>query len=436
MSNKSAHSVCLNFKKNLYGKSIASHYQWRFPPPRIAPHHRWFRDARIGMFIHWGLYSLLGQGEWAMFHNRIPVEEYARLAGRFNPVKFKVESWVRLAKEAGMRYAVLTTRHHDGFCLFDSQASDFTSVKTAARRDFVAEFVAACHKHGLRVGLYYSLGDWRFQLPKIRETPAGARAAVAQAHAQVRELLTRYGRIDLLWYDGGWCYPSRPTDGMAEVRRYWQADRLNAMARRLQPHILLNNRAGKEEDFATPEGHVTPVAGRVWEACLTIGQWWGYHRHDKARRTPCEIIRHVSTAAAGAGNLLVNIGPRANGEVVAAERNVLQAMGAWVRKHREAVYDSGPCPYVNRGVGPFSARGRMVYWFMWYWPGSTAVIPNLANHVIRARLLTTGRRLKAEQTRDGRTLIRGLPANPPDPYVTVMKLEVDGAPRPTEMIWS
>lgn len=424
------------FQESHKGKGICPEWQWRFAPPEIPPYHQWFREARLGLFIHWGLYALLGRGEWAMYHDRMPLDEYARLARKFNPKGFRVESWIRLAKAAGMRYAVLTTRHHDGFCLFDSAVSDFTSVKTAARRDFVAEFVTACRRHGLRVGLYYSLGDWRYQLPKLRETPAGARAAVAQVHAQVRELLTRYGAIDVLWYDGGWCYPSLPTDGQAEVRRYWQADRLNAMVRRLQPHILVNDRAGKAEDFASSEGVVAPTAGRMWEACLSAGRYgWGYDRYEKVRRPLADIMTNLATAVAGGGNLLWNIGPRPSGEVSAYERSILGAMGNWVKRHAEAVYGSGPCPYINRGVGPFAAKGSTVYWFMCHWPGRTAVVPNIANRVIRASLLTTGQRLRTERTPDGRTIFHGLPAESPDPCVTVMKMEVAGPPRPTEDVW-
>ena len=208
---------------------------------------KWWNEARFGMFIHWGLYSVLARDCWVMHDERISTEEYARLAQQFKPPKeFNVESWVKLAKEAGMKYMVLTTRHHDGFCLFDSKVSDFTSVKTAAKRDFVAEYVDACRRHGIRVGFYYSLLDWRFPAYFLgsKEDQDGFEKMVQQAHAQVEELMKNYGKIDYLFYDGEWIPGVQFNRDLIKqgespcVAEHWRSKQLNEMVRKLQPHII------------------------------------------------------------------------------------------------------------------------------------------------------------------------------------------------------
>ncbi len=196
---------------------------------------KWFHEARFGIFVHWGLYSMLGRGEWVMFQERIPAREYAKLARRFKPAKFDADALAAVAVDAGAKYMVLTTRHHDGFCLFDSKVSDFTSVKSAAGRDFVAEYIHACRKAGLKVGLYYSLLDWRFPgYFEPKKYPDSAAAMVQQLHDQVRELMTNYGKIDVLWYDGDWI--NHGCAGIDDKAAFWRSRELNDMARQLQPH--------------------------------------------------------------------------------------------------------------------------------------------------------------------------------------------------------
>jgi alpha-L-fucosidase len=214
----------------------------------------WFNNARFGMFIHYGLTSLIGRHEWLIKIERMPFDEYRHFADRFKPKKFQPEQWARSAKEAGMKYMVFTTRHHDGYSMFDSKVSDFTSTKTAANRDFVAEYVKACRKYGLKVGLYYSLTDWRWKeclkgTPKTTQHKKVNPEIVEYVHQQVRELCTNYGKIDILWYDGPW-----PYDLIG-----WKAKKLNAMVRKLQPGILINDRSGTPEDFDTPEQNVVPA---------------------------------------------------------------------------------------------------------------------------------------------------------------------------------
>lgn len=399
-------------------------------PPSYEQRMKWFHQARFGMFIHWGLYSILGRGEWAMFKERIPADEYARLADRFDPGKFDADAWVRLAKSAGMKYMVLTTRHHDGFCLYDSKVSDFTSTKTRAGRDFVGEYVKACRRHGLKVGLYYSLLDWRFPgYFEPRRYRKNAQALVQQTHDQVREILSNYGKIDILWYDGDWiCHGRRKVN----VPEFWRSRELNAMARRLQPHILINNRAGTQEDLDTPEQHVKASApGRGWESCMTIGDscGWGYLTHSPNMKTVPTLIQTLVQAAAGEGNFLLNIGPKPDGSVRKEETDRLQAMGAWLKINGEAIYGSQRCP-VNEptSMGQWIRKGKTVYLIVLRWPGREAVIPLAGTRLRHPELLGSKRKLSLSHASNGRVIVGNLPEKPPHAVASVLKFRSDRVP--------
>lgn len=407
----------------------------------------WFNQARFGIFVHWGLYSILGRGEWAMHFEHIPVEEYAKLAWRFNPEKLDIGEWVKLAKEAGAKYMVLTTRHHDGFCLWDSGTTGFTSVKTAAKRDFVKEYVRACRKYGMRIGLYYSLLDWRFPGYHLgpRRSPESFLAMIRQAHDQVRELMTCYGKVDILWYDGGWLPDVTYNRKNPRVHDHslfakpWRARELNAMVRKLQPDIIINNRAGTDEDIDTPEQHVTASRpGRSWEACMTIGDdiGWGYVKHNSIFKPTAKLIQHLVTAAAGGGNYLLNIGPKPDGTVQKEYVDRLHEMGRWMKRNGESIYGSERAPLDFTGLknragmlGTSTTKGNNAYIHIFRWPGREAVIPGIRNRVLSATMLHNGRKVSFSQTRDGKVLLEGLPENPPDRLDTVIKLKLDGRPR-------
>lgn len=380
----------------------------------------WFRDARFGMFIHWGLYSILGRGEWVMYLEHIPVAEYSKLSERFKPTKFNPDEWVSYAKEAGMRYMVLTSRHHDGFSLFDSKVSDYTAPKTAAGRDLVAEFIKACHKAGMRVGLYYSLLDWRWPAywsgPK--GDPEGWSKFLEYVHTQVEEICSNYGKLDVLWYDGAW--PHRAED--------WRSAELNAKVRKLQPEILINNRSGLPEDFDTPEQHVSfSPPGRLWESCMTTTEYfWGYCKGDPWRPTR-RLIQTLVTCASGEGNLLLNVGPKADGTFPAGAIRILREIGSWMRVNGESIYGSERCPF-STSVGTFTAKASKAYVHVFRWPGREICIAGVGNDVKDAYMLATGEYVKFSKM-DGRVFLRGLPARAPDPYDTVIVLELDGKPR-------
>lgn len=405
------------------------------PPLSYFERTRWFHQARFGLFVHYGLYSLEGRGEWLMFNERIPRDEYALLAERFNPLPDAAERWADLAVAAGMRYAVLTTRHHDGFCLYDSKVSRFTLTRRSGR-DLVAEFVTACRSRGLKVGLYYSLLDWRF--PGYFEPdlyPESAAALRERVHAQIRELMSQYGRIDELWYDGGWISHGRIKKDEAA---FWRSHELNQMVYDLQPHILINNRSGLDLDLDTPEQQVTASAeGRAWEACMTIGDstGWGWVRDNPNRKTPATLLQNLVNAAADEGNLLLNIGPRPDGSIDPADAHRLETIGEWLRTSGPAIYGSQRCGlYDQRNpgapLGRWTRQGTRAFLHLFRWPGGEVVIPLLEGEALKATLLQTGRTLTLRAEHNGRLVIGGLPADPPHPSVNT--LQIDFAREPTQ----
>jgi len=387
----------------------------------------WFQQARFGMFIHWGVYAVPARCEWAMLLERTSPAEYARYAEEFRAECYDPAAWVALARMAGMRYMVLTTRHHDGFSLFDSRVSDFTAPKTAAGRDLVAEFVQACRAANMPVGLYYSLGDWRYpaQFAGPEQDPKGWRALVDYAHAQVRELMSNYGQIDLLWYDGAF------TPGATATADAWRAVELNAMVRTLQPHILLNDRSGTPEDFSTPEQHIKPAApGRAWETCMTLNRHWGYTADSPVYKMTKELLVYLTACASGDGNYLLNVGPKPDGTIPEESALRLRQMGEWLRQYGESVYATGRCPLSPGSFGVITQHGEDIYLHVHWWPGTELCLPSIRNRVLDAVILATGQHAEIEYRTGDRVILKGLPATAPDPYVTVIRLHLDGVPEP------
>ena len=374
----------------------------------------WWQEARVGMFIHWGVYAVPGRGEWVMCQEHIPRDEYALLAQAFNPQHYRPNEWVAIARDAGMRYIVLTARHHDGFCMFDSRASDFTSVKTATRRDLVAEYAEACRSAGMRMGLYYSLVDWRFPaaMPGQKRLPDDEYLPmVEQAHAQVRELCTNYGKLDILWYDG--MHPAGPD--------LWRSSQLNAMARSLQPGIVINDRSGLPEDFATPENTISPREG-PWEACHTMNETWGYNRPDRSYKTPCQILYLLLSCVSQGGNLLLNVSPDADGRIPIEQLDILRSVGEWMRVHHKAIHGGGVATFQAPGLGWTVRAGGTDYLIPIRWHGGTLTFGWCQKRVRSARLLSTGQEVRVEQKED-RVWLHGLPVHPPDPYANPIGLQ-------------
>ncbi len=360
----------------------------------------WWREARFGMFIHWGLCAIPGRGEWAQWNEQIPVEEYAKLADQFHPTNFNARAWADIAKSAGMKYIVLTTRHHDGFCLFDTRASEFK-----ARRDYVAEFAQATRDAGLRVGFYYSPLDWRFPgffFPDLYRH--SAEAMREQYHRQMKELLSNYGPIDIVWFDGGeadWLnfggewrgaqWQKRPKGQHYRGGFSWQHDRVYAMLRQLQPRALINGRADMPEDFHSREGDGA-LGGfdneHPWELCTTIvaGPWgWKPDARVKPLR---DLLRLLVGAAGRDGNFLLNVGPRPDGQIDPPQAQRLREIGDWLARHGESIYGTRGGPFLPGAYGVSTHRDRTIYLHVFNWPGDTLRLPAIKPKVLRVSVGT------------------------------------------------
>lgn len=344
----------------------------------LKPDMEKWMDYKFGLFMHYGLYSVQGEGEWVMFEKPIARDEYAKIADRFTAEKFDAKHLCDVARRAGMKYVVLTARHHEGFCLWDSKCSigNFTVMNTPAKRDLIREYTDACREAGLGVGLYYSPMDWRcegFFFPLMYKE--SAREMRAQCHGQVRELMENYGKIDMLWYDGGedyWLAHSKYLNGgaphsMREEPRivgFWGEDELNEMARTLQPGIVINNRLGmrKHGDYQTPERKVGEFnVSRPWETCDTLCESWGWTPGCRIRPMK-EVIHLLTDVITGGGNLLLNVGPMADGSFQKEHEERLLEIGAWLEKYGEAVYGTRGGPVKNNvKVGGAVWKDNIVY---------------------------------------------------------------------------
>jgi alpha-L-fucosidase len=378
---------------------------------------KWWHDARFGMFIHWGLYSVVGRHEWVMENDAIPVAEYEQLAQRFTPKPNAARTWAKLARQAGQKYMVMTTKHHEGFCLFDTKLTNYCAPKQACGRDLVKEFVDAARAEGLRVGFYYSLMDWHHpDGARCADDESARRRFVDYIHGQVRELCSNYGKLDVLWYDVNW--PLKPEG--------WEAAQMNAMVRKLQPEIIINNRTGLPEDFATPEQRIQADA-RAWEACMTMNGSWGYQRADDDWKSPKTIVRNLITCAHDGGNYLLNIGPRPDGSIPDESVRILTAVGKWMEKNGDSIYTAEPCR-VNRSANAlFTRKGNTLYMHVHFWPGEYVAISGLKAQVKSAHLHASGRAVKFDQDRF-RTRFTGLFASAPDDPVTTIAIECDSEP--------
>ncbi|MDE2183126.1 MAG: alpha-L-fucosidase [Alphaproteobacteria bacterium] len=391
----------------------------------------WWEDAKIGLFVHWGLYAIPGQGEWYMHNADVPADVYARLADQFRPRHFDPDGWARLAKRAGARYMVMTARHHDGFALFNnpSDVDNFDSVHAAAHTDFIAAYVKAARREGLRVGIYYSLVNWRFPAyfhPK--EMPENAALFKRQAYEQIEGLMRDYGRIDVLWYDGGWL-ALKGTD--ADAAWFWQPEKLNAMVRRYQPKVVINARSGWQGDFASEEG-AAPITGPIrpepWEKTFSLNtKAWGYTKIRKLVPYDTLITLLVNAVVRG-GNMLVNVGPDPDGVIPAGQVVLLKRMGDWLKKNGESIYGTRPGPFAPvDGVYGSTQKGRFIYLHVLSWPQDTLSLPAPARKVVRATVLG-GADVPIEQT--GEAMRLAVPAHDRDPIDTIIRLELGDETRP------
>ncbi|MDK3161956.1 alpha-L-fucosidase [Kamptonema cortianum] len=390
---------------------------------------KWFHDARFGMFVHWGLYSILGRHEWVMNRERIPLTEYEKLADQWKPRAGSPMKWAKLAKESGMKYIVLTTKHHEGFSLWNSKANPFNAVNHGPRRDLVAEFVQAARHYGLKVGFYYSLMDWHHpDGHACAHDPAARERFTAYTRELVGELMTGYGKIDILWYDVPWPMNSP---------RGWDSYRLNAMVRKLQPHIIINDRSQLPEDISTPEEHITPAEeGRGWEACMTFNGAWGFvQTPPEDWHSSRKVLEMLRTCAAGGGNLLLNIGPKPDGSIPDEAIERLSRVGKWLKIYGEALYGKKDRLLTMEAIpmGWWTRSGATYYFWCFRWPGRTMAMGGLSEKLKSVRLLPDGKPLAFTQTHD-RLVIEGLPEKCPDPINHVAVLKMEFVSPPTQMM--
>jgi len=330
-----------------------------------------------------------------------------------------------------MKYAVFTTIHHDGFALFDTKTDSFNSMNTPAHRDHVAEFVCACRKYGLRIGLYYSLIDWRYSTPG-----ADSMRMKELAYGQLRELMANYGTIDMLWYDGSW---APDMNEPCAVAKFWEPEKLNFMVRALQPEILINDRSGKTEDFCTIEGRNIirrPEGTELWESCHTLGDddfsYWGYCRYSAFKRNAEQVIMLVLHALEQGGNALLNVGPDEKGRIPSWQLVLLKRLGQWVTTNSEAVYSTvatdvsrrNPKSLQGNSCGFFTAKGEYLYFYLYAWPGNECRVPFLNTEIESVSIMRTGERLNFYVDGSGALMISGLPSEPLDRICTVLKMKV------------
>jgi alpha-L-fucosidase len=415
----------------------------------------WWREAKFGMFIHWGVYSVpagfyhgesvnttyyLGHpvpcaGEWIMCVGKIPMAEYQTYAKEFNPVEFDANAWVKLAKAAGQKYIVITAKHHDGFAMFDTQASPWgITHATPFGRDPLQELAAACKKEGIQLGFYYSQAqDWN-----NGGSAMTGKWDPAQRHdmddyidkiavPQVKELLTHYGQFPaVIWWD-------TPVD-MNQAR----AQKLYDEVEQLRPGIIMNNRLGGgfNGDTETPEQSIptTGFPGRDWETCMTMNDTWGFRRDDQNFKSTATLIRNLCDIASKGGNYLLNVGPTSEGLIPAPEVERLTAIGAWLKINGDAIYGTTASPFAQlpwgRCTKKIAKNGKTttLYLHVFNWPSNgRLIVPGLSNPVKSARLLATGQKLKFIRTGDDVAV--QIPAIAPDAISSTIVLKITGTPQ-------
>jgi alpha-L-fucosidase len=380
---------------------------------------KWWKAARFGMFIHFGVYSTIGRHEWVMEDEGIPVPEYVQHATTFRPQTGSARAWARLAKQAGMKYMVMTSKHHEGFCNFETKLTDYCAPKQGPRRDLLREYVEAARTEGLRVGFYYSLMDWHHPDGALCATNEDARKRfVDYTHGLIRELMTNYGKIDVLWYDVAW-----PLDANG-----WESVRMNEMVFSLQPEIIVNNRNKLPGDFSTPEQHIVAETGnRAWEACMTLNDSWGYQAADDNWKTSKTVIRNLISCVRDSGNYLLNIGPKPDGSIPEPSVRVLREVGEWIAVNGPSIYDSDPCQVRRSNYASFTRIGNTLYMHVHFWPGNYVAIAGLMTKVKSAKLVKTGKDVPFKQD-EFRVRFTDLPAEAPDYPITTLAIECESEP--------
>lgn len=383
---------------------------------------QWYQEARFGMFIHWGLYAIPARGEWLRSVEQLTKEAYEPLKDEFAAENYDPRKWARLAKEAGMKYAVLTAKHHDGYCLFDSKLTDFKSTNSPCGRDLVREFLEAFRAEGIRVGLYYSVIDWRHpdfphygdmhhpmrKHPECSNENRNFDNYLEYMFGQIKELLTDYGKLDVMWFD--FSYGDMKCDT-------WKAKELIEMVRSIQPDVIIDNRlegSGEDAgsirtldptpysgDFASPEQMIPPEGIRdeggnpiPWEACITLNNHWGYAAHDHHYKSAKMVVHMLVECVSKGGNLLLNVGPNAKGEIPEESVAILKEVGAWMKKNKKSIYGCGYAELPKPEWGRYTRKGNLLYAHVMEPQVGAVCLENMAGKVEKMRLLADNSEVK------------------------------------------
>ena len=376
-----------------------------------------WQEMKFGLFIHWGPVSLKGtEIGWSRAGERrgtggtgeIPVEEYDNLYKQFNPVKFNADEWVQIARDAGMKYLVFTSKHHDGFSMFDSKLTDYKITNSPFKRDVVKELADACHKAGLKLGYYYSPVDWHHPAYRTQNHSS----YIEYLHGQLREICSNYGKIDIIWFDG-----------LGGSAKDWDSENLFKIIRTLQPHVIINNRAGLPADHDTPEQEIGKFQNdRPWETCMTICNQWAWKPDDRMKSLK-QCIDTLVRVVGGDGNLLFNVGPMPDGRIEPRQVERLKEMGDWLKKYGKTIYAARGGPFKSGPWGASTYKDNTIYVHVLTWPGDTLTLPAIPRKITSAVLLTRGA-LSLNQT-DNAIEISVADA-PPDEIDTIIELTLDG----------
>ena len=409
----------------------------------------WFTEARLGLFIHWGLYALPARQEWVRNSEKISNEDYEKYFKHFDPDLYDPGLWADAAANAGMKYFVVTTKHHEGFCLWDSQLTDYKATNTPYGKDLLRPMVDAFRGRGLKTGFYHSLLDWHHpdytvdDFHPMRDNPA-AREANAQKdfaryveylHGQTRELLTEFGEVDILWYDFSY---------EGKGKEQWHSEKLIRMIRELQPHIILNDRLGIDQDVKTPEQFQprewVKVNGQpvVWEGCQTLSGSWGYHRDEASWKSVEQLLHMLIDGVSKGGNLLLNVGPTGRGEFDRRALDCLRGMGDWMKRHSRAIYGCTQAPEGYKTPQDcrytYNPKTRRLYLHLFTWPYRHIHLDGMADVVEYAQLLNDASEIKLlrsvpeaaygsmSEEREASTLTLELPVKKPDVTVPVIEI--------------
>jgi alpha-L-fucosidase len=418
--------------------SISSAAQQYQPSPENIKSREWFEDARFGLFIHWGVYSTLGDGEWVMNNQKIPIKAYEKLPAFFNPAQFDPKEWVQMTKDAGMKYITITSKHHDGFAMFDSKVSDYTVVrKTPFGKDVLKMLADECQRQGIKLFFYHSQLDWHHPdyFPRGftggnwtgREEKGDMNKYLDYMDAQLSELLTNYGEIGGIWFDGMWDKPEAD----------WRLRKTYDMIHHLQPATLVGSNHHlipfDGEDFQMfekdlPGSNTTgfapdqKVSDLPKETCETINNSWGFDVRDQNNKSEKDLIQYLVKSAGYGANFLLNVGPMPNGKIQPEHVALLKQMGEWMKVYGETIYGTRGGPLSSRNWGVTTQKGNSVYVHILNWQDETLTLPKLGRKVVSAKIFADKTSVKFQENEFGVSLL--VPKSKRNEIDTVVVLEL------------